>query len=98
MREGPFPRSVPRSMPRSVSLWPAMHLVEVAEAGELALEEQLDGAGRSVALLGDDQLGLVVRHLHVRLPLGHGFLELGGVVVGELLRRALRQVVLVAVD
>ena len=38
-----------------------MHAVEVGEAGELGLEEQLDRPGRAVALLGDDQVRLVVR-------------------------------------
>src|SRR4051812_47241721 len=49
----------------SVPVRPVMHDVEVAEPGELALEEQLHRAGRAVPLLRDDQLRLVVGHLHV---------------------------------
>lgn len=42
---------------------------EIAEARDLRLERDLDGAGRAVALLADDQLGAVLGGLQVRFPL-----------------------------
>src|SRR6185437_2883458 len=40
-------------------------LGEVGEARELALEVELHGAGRTVTLLADDDLGLAVRRVHL---------------------------------
>ncbi len=54
---------------------PVVLQVEIGEAGELALEEQVDLAGRAVALLFDEQLGLVVHLLHVALPFLQRVLE-----------------------
>src|SRR6056297_3279656 len=73
-------RGCRRSVPAGPARHPASVLVrallpwfhEIAEAGEPALEAQLDRADRSVALLADDDLGLAVQRLHVLLPLGHG--------------------------
>src|SRR5690348_17636538 len=44
-------------------------LGEVEEAGELALETHLHGAGRPVALLGNDDLGLAAGLVHLVFPL-----------------------------
>src|SRR3954452_19013970 len=41
---------------------------EIAEAGELPFEMQFDAAGRAVALLADDDLGLAMDQRHVELP------------------------------
>src|SRR6185295_1753758 len=67
-----------------------MDFVEIAESGELLLEVELHDAGGAVALLGDDDLGLVVRLLELDLPLG-----IFGVVGARLLGA---QVILVAID
>ncbi len=40
-------------------------LGEVEEAGELALEAESHCAGRAMALLGDDDLGLAARLVHL---------------------------------
>src|SRR6478735_8231652 len=90
----------PRSMVRtaSVAAMALMRLVEVAEPGEFGLEEQRDGAGRAVPLLGDDEVGLVVDLLHPLLPLVQRFLELVLGLVADLLRGALGLVVFVAID
>ena len=54
---------------RQYCFGPAMAVMgEIAEAGELALELQFDGAGRAVALLADDDFGLAVHQRHVELP------------------------------
>src|SRR6185312_15393905 len=45
-------------------------LGKVEEAGELALEAHLYRAGRTVALLGYDDLGLAAHFVHVGFPLG----------------------------
>src|SRR6187551_3246710 len=44
-------------------------LREVEEAGELALEAESHCAGRTMALLGDNDLGLAARLVHLVLPL-----------------------------
>src|ERR1051325_7331777 len=67
-----------------------MDLVEIAELGELLLEIELHHAGGAVALLGDDDLGLVVRLLEPRLPFG-----VFGIVGARLLGA---EIVFVAVD
>ena len=59
----------PRRRERQSS--PLWRLVQIGEAGELGLEEQVDLPGRPMALLGDDQFGAVVHALHVALPLLH---------------------------
>src|SRR5476649_2666242 len=41
---------------------------EIAEAGQLGLELQLDRPGRPVALLAEDHFGAAVRALHIRHP------------------------------
>src|ERR1700722_3986115 len=41
---------------------------QIAEPRELALELQFDGAGRTMALLADDDFGLAVHQRHVELP------------------------------
>src|SRR4051794_38721474 len=46
---------------------------EVAEPRDRGFERQIDGAGRAVALLADDDFGLAVREVHVQPP----FLVLG---------------------
>ena len=51
-----------------------------------------------MALLGDDQLRLVMRHFHILLPFIHSTLEFLGIVEGKLLRRSLHQVVFIAID
>src|SRR5215468_2045242 len=42
---------------------------EVVEPGDRGIEVNIDGAGRTVALLADDDLGLAVRGVHLDLPL-----------------------------
>ncbi len=46
-------------------------LREVAEAGELTLERQANGADGAVALLADHNFGFAVQALHFILPRGH---------------------------
>ena len=46
-------------------------LCEVAEAGELTLERQTNGADGTVALLADHDFGLAAQAFHVVLPSGH---------------------------
>src|SRR5499427_3318610 len=43
---------------------------EIAEAGDRGIEVQLDRAGRTMALLADDDFGPADRALHVCLPFG----------------------------
>src|SRR5690606_10830916 len=62
---------------------------EVEEAGELALEAERHGAGRAVALLGDDHLGLAARVVHLGFPLD--------VFLGAELRLLVLQVVFLAI-
>src|SRR5262249_43281154 len=50
---------------------PSRHLIvarEVVEAGARRVELDVDGAGRAVALLADDDLGLAVHAGHLHLP------------------------------
>ena len=72
--------------------------IEVGETGELALEEQVDLAGRAVPLFLDQQFGAVVHLFHVALPLLHGVVKLLLIVESHLLWRTLLQIVFVAID
>src|SRR5581483_10799490 len=66
----PFlPNSQPNIGRSTVGLGQRSALRQIGEAGEVILEEQLDGAGRAVALLADDRLGDAVDLLHLLLPL-----------------------------
>ena len=71
---------------------------QIPKAREFGFKEQLDGAGRAMALLGDDQFRLVMRHFHILLPFIHGTLEFLGMVEGKLLGRALHQIIFVTID
>ena len=71
---------------------------QVAELGELALEGQPHDAGRAVALLGDDHLGLAVVLLAALLPVVVALVELLVALVGAPLRLLAHQVVFVAID
>src|SRR5215203_2067657 len=62
----------------------------IAELGDAAVEFDPDLAGRTVALLGDDDFRLAVRASHLFLPPGKI-----GMVVGRLLRR---EIIILAID
>ena len=55
----------------SVHIARIVDAVVILEGRVFGFEEQLDGAGRAVALLADDDLGLVVDAAHLLLPLLH---------------------------
>src|SRR5690349_5501560 len=54
---------------RSMPLWEPSRVGQIGEARHVRVEVQLDGPGRSVALLAEDQLGLAVHLLHLGHPL-----------------------------
>src|SRR4051794_10459502 len=63
-------REARRNLSRGSIAHPVRQLVlvgEVRETGDLGLEGELDGAGRAVALLADDDLGAPMGLVHVRL-------------------------------
>src|SRR5215468_2472914 len=75
----------PRHAPRHADV-----LREIVEARDGRLELQVDGAGRAMALLADDHLGLAVRGFHLGLPLD--------VLVGAGPRLLVAEIVSLSVD
>src|SRR5262245_22118271 len=71
---------------------------EIVELGVGAVEHQLDGTDRSVALLADDDLGDVVNVGTVLLPFGIAVVEALIAFVGAFLRLSALVVVLLAID
>src|SRR3546814_748319 len=95
------PLVIARSWPTrrsGVGIGQVVFLRQVAELGDDAAELQLDGADRSVALLGDIHLGHVVHLLAALLPAIVALEEFLLALVGALRRLAALVVVLLAID
>src|ERR1700761_5248321 len=70
-----------------------MHEIQIAEAGEFGLEQQRDRPRRAMPLLGDNQVGPVVRLGHALLPIIHCGVEfVRAAVEGNLLRHLLLKI------
>src|SRR5215813_9539060 len=65
-RRARYPRV---ALPAEWHLGQPLVVSEIGETRHVGLELQLHRAGRAVALLADDDLGLAVHRLHVGLPL-----------------------------
>src|SRR5664280_430620 len=94
-----MPRSTCRTAVAEVALSVSIMMkIDVGESGVFSLKVKIDLSGGAVAVLLDQQLGLVVNFLHLLLPILHSIVMLLLVFKTDLLWLTVLFVILVAIN